>query len=62
MSMLDAFVTGDRNITDMPAFNEFKKYVGEIFENVKCDTKRTNYKLVSTPQSPPTLHLSVNQH
>jgi len=34
-SMLDAFTIGDGNITDMPAFNEFKKCVGEMFEDVQ---------------------------
>jgi len=34
-SMLDAFIIGDGNITDMPAFNEFKKCVAKTFEDEK---------------------------
>jgi hypothetical protein len=30
-SMLDAFGNGDKGISDMPAFKEFVKCVGEIF-------------------------------
>ena len=34
-SMLDAFGNGDEGISDMPAFKEFEKYVGEMFGYVK---------------------------
>jgi len=32
-SMLDAFGNGDEGIRDMPAFQEFEKCVGEMFED-----------------------------
>ena len=35
ISMLDAFGNGDEGISDMPAFKEFEKCVGEIFGDVK---------------------------
>lgn len=34
-SMVEAFASGDDNITDLPAFNEFKKCVDGIFGDVK---------------------------
>ena len=35
ISMLDAFGNGDEGISDMPAFKEFEKCVGEMFWDVK---------------------------
>ena len=34
-SMLDAFGNGDEGISDMPAFKEFEKCVGDMFGYVK---------------------------